>query len=190
MNSSEPILPAIAAGDRSAVARCLDRFGGLVWSMARRYLRDDAEAEDAVQEVFIELWQKADIYDPARGAESTFVTMLARRRLIDRMRRNDRRPEAASLESTIDVVAVQDADVDSLVSQEEARRVRDGLEQLRDEEQRVIRLAIFDGLSQTQISQRLDMPLGTVKSHALRGIKKLRAGLRQPPTPKTTGENS
>ena len=98
------LLARVARGDEDAVSACMDRFGGLVWSLARRYLRNDAEAADAVQEIFIELWQNAKRYDPERGSEETFVAVLTRRRLIDRLRKLKRQPRAASLAAAAEVV--------------------------------------------------------------------------------------
>jgi RNA polymerase sigma-70 factor (ECF subfamily) len=89
----DSILVRIAQGDRAAVRDCLDRHGGLVWSLARRLCPDPADLEDAVQEIFIDLWSAARRYDPAVAAESTFVAMIARRRLIDRRRRAARGPD-------------------------------------------------------------------------------------------------
>ncbi|MCB1037310.1 MAG: sigma-70 family RNA polymerase sigma factor, partial [Acidobacteria bacterium] len=85
-----PLLPAIAAGDGRAVQELLDRYKGLIWWLARQ-LVPGPEAEDAVQEVFVELWTHADRYDPSQSSESAFVAMVARRRFIDRRRRSGRR---------------------------------------------------------------------------------------------------
>ena len=80
--SENRILNRIAAGDPDAVQECLDQFGGLVWSLARRLTSSESDAEDAVQEIFVEIWRKAERYDPSIASESTFIAMLARRRLI------------------------------------------------------------------------------------------------------------
>ena len=98
---SDSILQRVAAGDTEAVAACIDRFGGLVWSLARRFLDRPTEAEDAVQEIFIELWKSASRFDPSIASETTFVAMIARRRLIDRQRKLGRRleSEAVSIEN-------------------------------------------------------------------------------------------
>ena len=88
----ESILQRIAIGERSAVDECLDRYGSLVWSLAKRWLGNVPDAEDATQEIFVELWQQANKFDPSAAAEATFVAMIARRRLIDRMRKESRRP--------------------------------------------------------------------------------------------------
>ena len=91
------VLPRIAAGDPAAVADCIARYGGLVWSLARRFLGNMTDAEDAVQDVFIELWKNAARYDPGLASEPTYITMIARRRLIDRKRRTGRVPPAQPL---------------------------------------------------------------------------------------------
>ncbi|MCX5746449.1 MAG: sigma-70 family RNA polymerase sigma factor, partial [Proteobacteria bacterium] len=85
-----PLLARVAVGDRGALRECLDRYGGLVWSIARRF--EASEAEDAVQEIFVDLWKSAVRYDPEVASEPTFIAMIARRRLIDRRRSRGRRP--------------------------------------------------------------------------------------------------
>src|SRR5512133_2795665 len=84
---SESILDRVARGDQKAVRQCIDEFGGLVWAIARRMTRSRADAEDAVQEIFIDVWRSAARFDAAQGSEKVFVTTIARRRLIDRIRR-------------------------------------------------------------------------------------------------------
>ncbi len=83
---TDTLLQRIAGGDRSAVAACIDTYSGLVWSLARRFLQNEADAEETVQEIFLELWEKAARFDPGVAGEVTFVSMIARRRLIDRRR--------------------------------------------------------------------------------------------------------
>src|SRR5690606_28395381 len=94
------VFERIASGDDSAVKECMDGFGGLVWSLARRYSESLADAEDAVQEIFLELWKHADRYDAAAGTEAAFVATIARRRLIDRVRARQRRPRTETLDET------------------------------------------------------------------------------------------
>lgn len=174
-----PLLVRIARGDQSAVSAFMDRYSGLVWSLARRLAASDPDAEDAVHEIFIDLWKSAARFDPNLASEVTFVAMVARRRLIDRRRRLGRRPR---------MEAVRDDDVSSAgmptladgtrteVS-EEARIAAAELKNLNPEQQRVLTLSIFHGLSHEKIASALKLPLGTVKTHARRGLIKLRESL-------------
>lgn len=166
------MLQRIAAGDATAVDECLDRYGGLVWSLARRHLRQHADAEDAVQEIFIEIWRNAARFDPNIASEATFITMIARRRLIDRQRKQSRRIAAHSMEE--DVVASVPSEQSRIDSDDDAERARRYMGKLRVEEQRVLELALFQGMSQSQISETAGLPLGTVKTHARRGLIRLR----------------
>lgn len=178
-----PLLTRIARGDESAVAEFMDRYSALVWSLARRLSATDPDAEDAVHEIFIDLWKSAARFDPAVAGEVTFVAMVARRRLIDRRRKFGRIPR---------MEAVRDDDVSRLGSHsangdgeygskpevgDEARLAAEELDKLSPEQQRVLRLSIFHGLSHEKIAAALAMPLGTVKTHARRGLIRLRESL-------------
>lgn len=179
------LLKRIAAGDAGAVRECMDRFGGLVWSLARRFTFNDAEAQDAVQEVFVEVWKNAHRYDESVASETAFVAMLARRRLIDRRRRSDRRIDKSPLPEATPAV---DAARDSLaVVSEDAKRAVEALQDLSPEQQRVLRLSIFHGLSHEKIATATGLPMGTVKTHARRGLMRLRELLGAEP-PRTAGE--
>lgn len=167
----EPVLPRIAAGETDAVEECLDRYGGLVWSLARRYCGDSGEAEDAVQEVFVALWKNASRFDENVASEATFITMICRRRLIDMLRRK-RAPTAASAAAVEEIAAPPPPP--GLEVNEEVARVRACMQQLSDDQRRVLDLAICEGLSQTTIAEVTGWPLGTVKSHARRGMARLR----------------
>jgi RNA polymerase sigma-70 factor (ECF subfamily) len=171
---SDSVLHKIAAGDRDAVQECLDRFGGLVWSIARKLLRDTAEAEDAVQEVFIDIWKNAGRFDPNVASETTFVAMIARRRIIDRLRSANRRVSADSIEDIVAEPASQDISPQLSV---EARQAAEALITLRPEQRQVLQLSIVQGLSHQEISTLTGMPLGTVKTHARRGILQARVAL-------------
>jgi RNA polymerase sigma-70 factor (ECF subfamily) len=170
---ADSILHRVAAGDSAAVNECLERYGGLVWSLARRFAKRGDDAEDAAQDVFIELWKKAERFDPSIASEMTFVAMIARRRLIDRSRRKQRTVITGVLE---DEPASREPDrgqarVDVC---DEAERAARALAQLKPDQQRVLKLSIYDGLSHEQIAKAIQMPLGTVKTHARRGLAKLR----------------
>lgn len=165
---AEAILKRIASGDTSAVASCLDQYGGLVWSIARKMLRNTDDAEDAVQEIFIDIWKNAGRFDEKLSSETTFVAMIARRRIIDRIRRTNRRISADSLE---DVVAEPQSRDDRKVQLSvEAEQAAVALRSLKPEQQQVLQLSIVQGLSHQEIADVTGMPLGTVKTHARRGI--------------------
>lgn len=167
-----PLLTRIASGDESAVRACMERFGGLVWSLARRMTSTHDEAEDAVQDIFVDVWRSAARYDPKIASETAFVATIARRRLIDRRRRAQRRPEAELLP---DSLASGESPVDEqLALGDEAELARVELEKLKPEQQRVLRLSIWDGLSHSEIAEHTGLPLGTVKTHARRGLMQIR----------------
>ena len=165
-------LERIAAGEAAAVAECLDCYSGLVWSLARRFLANYADAEDAVQEIFVEIWRTAGRYDPQIGSEATFIAAIARRRLIDRLRRRQRLPGWEPIAENH--ALTERRDQQDLETQEEAERVRRVMQQLRPEERRILELATQESLTQREISERTALPLGTVKTHARRGLQRLR----------------
>lgn len=173
------LLPKIAEGDADAVDACLDRFGGLVWSLARRMCRDGHEAEDAVQDIFVEVWKNAGRYDASVASEATFIAMIARRRLIDRRRRDSRRPRPAALPEGM--VGTSDSEygvgglgLETASMGEDVDAARQVLAELSEDQQRVLQLSIFYGLSHEKISESTGLPLGTVKTHARRGLIKVR----------------
>jgi RNA polymerase sigma-70 factor (ECF subfamily) len=168
------ILADVAAGQGEAMEACIAEFGGMVWSLALKMSPSREDAEEGVQEVFIDVWRHATRFDPAVSSEATFVAMIARRRLIDRHRRRASRPPVAPLPASA-VAAVPAAAVpSSLEIADEADRIRRCLDRLRPEERRVLELALCEGLTQTAIAERTGLPVGTVKSHARRGLIRLR----------------
>lgn len=166
------ILQRIAASDRTAVQECIDKYGGLVWSLARKLSPNDAEAEDAVQEIFIDLWKSANRFDDAQANETTFVAMIARRRLIDRLRQSQRRPASVSLDDDVHKIEPQyNANIEA--KSDAAAAVR-AMQQLRPEQQTVLQLAIYQGLTHQEISGATGIPLGTVKTYVRRGLQQVR----------------
>ncbi len=161
----------MAAGEPGAAAECLQQFRGLVWSLARRLCPSATEAEDAVQEIFIDVWRSAARYDASIASEATFVATIARRRLIDRARRRKRRPEQTLVSEGI---AARAAEGDSSELAEAAHYAQRAFERLRPEQRRVLHLSIRHGQSHEQIASTTGLPLGTVKTHARRGLIKLR----------------
>lgn len=169
---TQAILHRVANGDQSAVGECLDKYGGLVWSIARRMLHDQGEAEDAVQEIFIDIWKNAGRFDGQVASETTFVAMIARRRLIDRIRHTTRRATAEPIDDLLNEPASR-ADQEMQIGIE-ARQAAEALRELRPEQQQVLRLSIVQGMSHQEIAQATGMPLGTVKTHARRGLMQVR----------------
>lgn len=170
---TECVLPRIAAGDPVAVPDCIARYGGLVWSLARRFLGNPTDAEDAVQDVFIELWKNAARYDPARSSEPTYVTMIARRRLIDRKRRAARTPASQVLTDE----PVRPDPTARVEIEDEAAKAAAALAGLRDDERRVIRMAVYEGKTHEEIAAETGLPVGTVKTHIRRGLIRVRERL-------------
>lgn len=166
-----PLLARVAAGDDDALRQCLQIYGGLVWSLARRYCVQAAEADDAVQEVFIDLWRSAHRYRVELGSESLFVATIARRRLIDRVRRQGRRPPHEPLDDW------QLADGHAADAGEHASEVALAakiMNELPDDQRQVLALGIVYGLTHSEIAERTGLPLGTVKTHLRRGLIRVR----------------
>jgi RNA polymerase sigma-70 factor (ECF subfamily) len=170
-----PLLPDVAAGDRLAINRCIRRYGPLIWAIARRLSPTQSDAEDAVQEIFLDVWRHAARFDAAKGSEKVFITVLARRRLIDRLRAGRARlaaevpiDEGMDLESAAGSHAERDAEI------QEARNV---LRALPAEQQQVITLSLVHGMSHGEIAGRVGLPLGTVKTLIRRGVLRVRSML-------------
>ena len=172
---TESILQRVAAGDRAAVKECLDTYGDLVWSLARRFNSAHADAEDAVQDIFIDIWTHAGRFDPSKASETTFVATITRRRLIDRLRKQGRRPFHDDIDDT-----VLPADLDRSLKPEtgvELDIVAKAMSTLRPEQQEVLQLSVVEGYSHSAVAERLSMPLGTVKTHVRRGLIRIREEL-------------
>lgn len=173
----ESLLLAVPSGGEPAVRRCIERYGALVWSLARKYTPSTADAEDAVQDIFLDLWRSAVRFDPAQSSEPAFVAMIARRRLVDLRRRRARREDEELVKPDVPQsppAGEERAEV-SLV----ARVVG----QLEAKEREVLVLATYDGLTQQEIADQTGMPIGTVKTLARRALMRVRTALDMPPLP-------
>lgn len=168
---SPSLLERVQLGQPDAVQHCIDAYGGLLWSMAKRACADASEAEDAVQEIFLELWRSAGRYDPQQGSEVTFIMTIARRRLIDRYRR--RRPPLDG-KPVEELPSGARDHTEATEVRDEAARAQRAMLQLSAEQREVLEMSIWQGLTQEQIAARTGKPLGTVKSHARRGLERMR----------------
>lgn len=177
---AQAILKRIADGDQTAVQDCLNAYGGLIWSLARRMSPNRDDAEDAVQEIFTDIWKHSDRFDEAQASETTFVAMIARRRLIDRLRKSNRQVPTDYVEDLLHEPINREYKQTQI--NVEARQAAKVLDELRPDQQKILRLAIFHGLTHQEISDKTGIPLGTVKTHARRGLIQIRESLGVNPT--------
>ena len=176
------LLRRIANGDRVSFEELHARFAGLVHATVYQVLRDHQDTEDVAQDVFLSIWKKAKLYHESKGEPMTWVASLARNRAIDRIRARERRSRLRdAVQSDPEAVApgaVPDAG-QVASTRERGGIVRSAVMQLTPEQRQVIEMAYFAGLSQSQIAEKIDAPLGTVKARMRRGLGKLR-GLVEP----------
>jgi RNA polymerase sigma-70 factor (ECF subfamily) len=171
--SDAELLRQIAGGDEAALAALYDRYKSILFSLILRILHSQSEAEDILQDVFIQVWKKASDFDEERGRPFTWLVTLSRSRAIDRLRQLGSR-ERTAVEASRDVPDVWiDAESDAIKS-EQGAVVRSALAELPEEQRRTLLLAYFEGLTQTEIAERLNAPLGTVKTRMRSGMIKLR----------------
>lgn len=156
----------LAAGDETALAEAYQRWSRLVYTVALRSLPSPADAEDVTQAVFISAWRSRENFDPQVGAVPSWLLTITRRRVADFHRK---RRDEVPLENPPD--AGHEPDLVAQVA------VADEIDELGDPARQIIRLAFYDDLTHQQIAEKLDMPLGTVKSHIRRSLAKMRARL-------------
>jgi len=175
------LLERVASQDRAAFADLYDLFAPLLFSVALRILNDQKEAEDVIQEVFAQIWEKAAKFDQKLGQPASWATTLTRNRAIDRIRASQRRQRL--VEEAIEASAVVENSSptanESLHGREKAQLIRSAVAGLPAEQRRAIELAFFTGLTQDEISQRLREPLGTIKARIRRGMLRLRDQLER-----------
>ena len=173
------LLRRIAGGDRSAFASFYDQYSGLLFSIAVKVLNDAKEAEDVLQEVFVQIWNKADAYDPLLGKPASWAVTLTRNKAVDRIRASQRRSrllEQAAVEANGSPDHSPSAN-EKLHGKENAEMIRSVVAALPPDQRCAIELAFFSGLTQDEISQTLQEPLGTIKARIRRGMFKLREKL-------------
>lgn len=174
------LLRRIAEGDRDALGAFYDQTAGVLFSLAIRILRDPHEAEEAIQDVFVQIWEKAALFDLALGTPFHWALGITRHRCIDRLRARQRR--ASLLENLAETAtfasAFSEAETQTFLSSEELAAVRAALEELSPDQKQAIEMAFFGGLSHLEIAAALNEPLGTIKARIRRGMLKLRETLQ------------
>jgi RNA polymerase sigma-70 factor (ECF subfamily) len=168
------LIRAMAAGDHDAFARFYDRYAPLMFPLVLRIVRDRADAADVIQDVFWEAWRGAAAYDPARGTPEAWIVVRARTRALDRVRSVTRRGE--TFVAPLDEAAAAEAPASPDAADRAADRhlVASALAELPPAQREVIELAYYAGLTQTEIAERLEQPLGTVKTRIRLALTRLR----------------
>lgn len=177
--SDEALVALAARSDDAALAELYDRFGRIAYGLALRVVRDAALAEDAVQEAFLAIWRSAPRFAAERAKASTWILTLVHRRAVDLVRREERRraePLDEQAESAQATPGSLGAD-DEVWLRLERERVRGALETLPDQQREAIELAYFGGFTQSELAERLGLPLGTIKSRMFAGLSRLREAL-------------
>jgi RNA polymerase sigma-70 factor (ECF subfamily) len=175
--SDEAVVALVARRQESALAELYDRHGRIAYGLALRVLRDPALAEDAVQEAFLAVWRGADRFVPERGSASAWLLTLVHRRAVDVVRREERR--RADPLPELETAGSEGADDDAMLRLER-ERVVGALRKLPDPQREALELAYYAGFTQSELAERLGVPLGTIKSRMNAGLARLRDLLRDP----------
>jgi len=172
-------LKRMAAGDHPALATCYDLIGPVVFSLAVRMLRDRAAAEDVSQDIFVQVWRQAGNYDTSRGSPEAWIMMIARTRILDRIRSRGAGVVLKSVgENLPEAPAAEDWPDDLAITREDAANVRQALGELPAEQKQAIEMAFFDGLTHMEIADQTGVPLGTIKTRIRLGLMKIHDQLR------------
>lgn len=171
------LLQQTGKGNRQSFEQLYERFSGVLFSTAYRVLNNPEAAEDVLQDVFVQIWEKAPLYDPERGKPLTWAVTLTRNKAIDRLRsaqrRNRLQDDVEREAQTFDQFDGRSS-LDAVESVEKGKLVREAIQKLSPDQRQAIELAFFAGLTQTEIAEQLGEPLGTVKARIRRGMMKLR----------------
>ena len=179
-NTPDMLWQRLAAGEPAAVDEALAHYGRLIWSLARRHTQGEAEAEDAVQDILLDLWKSAGRYDSRFGSPATFVATIARRRLIDRRRKSQRRLQPDALTDREGVaIDLPDPRANRAEANADAGIALEALEELSDREREAILLSTYQGMSHSQIAAQTNQPLGSVKTYIRRGLIRVRERLER-----------
>ena len=174
MNSDNTgsILKLIAKGEDRAFNLLIEKYGNLVWSIGRKFLYKESDVEDAVQEVFIAIWKAAEKFDHTKASEVTFISMIARRRFIDYLRKVGKHRNLQS----IDEDNGQELFKESILNEStDLQLIKDAIGTLVIEDQELLNLSVYQGYSHSEIAKLLNIPLGTVKTRIRRNLIKLKS---------------
>ncbi len=176
--SDEAIVALVARGDEVALGELYDRFGRIAYGLALRVLRDDRLAEDAVQDAFLTVWRSATRFVPERSAARTWILTLVHRRAVDLVRREERR-RTETLEQATEQPSADSTDELTWLRLER-ERVQTALRALPDQQREALELAYYGGFTQSELADRLGLPIGTIKSRMFNGLARLRDLLAEP----------
>ena len=179
--SDEALVALMARGDETALGELYDRVGRIGYGLAVRILRDDRLAEDAVQEGFLAAWRTAASFRAERAKARTWILTLVHRRAVDLVRREERRRAEPLTDEHADTAAGASEPVEEAAwLRFERERVQSALRKLPDAQREAIELAYYGGFSQSELAERLGLPLGTIKSRMFAGLARLRELLDEP----------
>jgi RNA polymerase sigma-70 factor (ECF subfamily) len=180
----QDLIVRIAQGDERAIATLYDRYAQVLYAVAYRIVRERADADEVVLEALAQAWREASRFESTRGSVAAWLTMMTRSRALDQVRSRDRRTritDAAAQEDPVTAPAMgvwRDRPNDGVEASERQTRVREALDQLSPPQREAIELAYYEGMSQSEIAERLQEPLGTIKTRMRLGMQKLRDALR------------
>jgi RNA polymerase sigma-70 factor (ECF subfamily) len=179
------MLLRVSHGDQAAFSELYDRLSGPLYSLALKMLGDPSDAQDALQEVFVQIWSRAKTYDSEKSSVFSWAVLMTRSRAIDRLRARDRRLRVVAGPATDETMLADATDAstaesaaDTVDKNDEAAHVRSLLNNLPSEQRQAIDLAFFGHLTHHEIAARLGLPLGTIKARIRRGLLKLREQIR------------
>ena len=171
-DDNDSILARIAAGEDGSFELLIEKYGNLVWSIGKKFLYRQSDVEDAVQEVFIAIWKSANKFDANKAKEITFVSMIARRRFIDHLRKISKHK---NLESIDDDNRGHQLYKESILNEStDLQLIKNAIKSLDIDDQELLNLSIYQGYSHSEISKLLNVPLGTVKTRIRRNLIKLK----------------
>jgi RNA polymerase sigma-70 factor (ECF subfamily) len=172
------IVARLATGDMDAAEELYDRYAGQVLGLARRILRNEGDAEEVVQDVFSQAWRMARGFESSRGNVIAWLLVMTRTRAIDRLRARQSRPDTMTEPYADTFPAPGMTASDQVLSDEQAQRIREALFELPHAQRQALELAYYEGLTQSEIAERLAEPLGTVKTRMRTALLTLRQRLR------------